>query len=176
MSINYEMICLSRLKFHSKLPYLKFLIKYGSESYQYYKHSIKKSKRLFIYTFNSDITAIIGISDTISIVQSIDRPSWCICKIQFIYCTSESLLYTILKDIDIYANNHNQSQIHITHVTAHQSILINNNYYPDEYDICMYCHMFHNLNVQHDYMKDVVNTPKQFDYGYIYQGQKKLTY
>lgn len=139
------------------MPYLKFLIEFGSESYNYYKYSIKKSNKLFIYTFNSDIKAIVGISDKISIVQSINRPFWYICKVQFIYCTCDTLLYTILKDIDVYASNHKQSQIHITHVTTQPSIFIDNNYYPVEYDICMYCHMIHNLNVHHDYMKDVDN-------------------
>ena len=157
MSIKHEMICLSRLKLHSKMPYLKFLIEFGSESYDYYKYSIKKSNKLFIYTFNSDIKAIVGISDTISIVQSINRPCWCICKVQFICCTYDSLLYTILKDIDMYAISHKQSQIHITHVTEHQSIFIDNNYYPIEYDICTHCRMNHNLNIQHDYIKDVEN-------------------
>ena len=157
MSIKYEMICLSRLKFHSKLPYLKFLTEFGVDSYHYYKYSIKKSNKLFIYTYNSDIKAVVGISDTVSIVQSIDRPSWRVCKVQFVCCISDALLYTILKDIDIYAIKHNQTQIHITHVTVHQSILINNNYYPVEYDMCMYCRIIHNLNIHHDYMKDVAN-------------------
>ena len=157
MSTNYEMICLSRLKSQSKLVYLDFLTMYGTESYHFYKQRLKKTTKIFIYTIRSSIVSIVGISDTISIVQSVQKPSWCICKVQFLFCNNMSSLYDMLKDIDMYAINHGQSQIIMSHMTLYHPILVEHNYYPVEWDVCIYCHLYRNLNVHHDYIKNITN-------------------
>jgi hypothetical protein len=135
--------------------YLDILLKYGSESAHYYKQHMKKSNKLFIYQINSDIKAIVGLSDTIAIVKSVHRPSWCICRIQFLWCCDDVLFHTILRDIDTYAANHGQSQIYISHVITYPSILTENGYYRMEYDSCTYCQQIGMTRIYHDYMKDV---------------------
>jgi len=129
MSIHdYKIEYIKHIKGYIRKQYLDFLIKNGNESYSFYKHSLKFSKKLFIYKTQENIQGIIGFSNTISLEKSIHIPSYSILYIQFIYCKDKELFEYMIKNISKYAFDNNIPCIFIKHTVLYDDILISLEY------------------------------------------------
>jgi hypothetical protein len=121
---KYEILFIKQLKRYIRKKYLDFLIKFGKESYKFYKHALDTSKKLFLYKENNVIKGIIGFSHNISLEKSKDRASYCILHIRCIYYDNKILFEKMLNDIENYANKNNFPRIIFNHMNTDEDTIV----------------------------------------------------
>lgn len=153
-----DRIYIRRLKGNDRKQYLDFMINNGYDTKHFYKYALYKSKKMFIYK-SKDTDSIIGIIawiDNININKYIATPNWFILNVNLVYAIDADIFHIILNDITEYSLQHGQYQIHFTHLTKYSDILCSNHYIISKYDECIYCCIYKDLDIYHNYCKDII--------------------
>lgn len=157
---SYERIYINNITKNNRKFYLEFLISYGFETYKFYKHAIKYSKKMLVYKENDIIKGIIGFSHNISLEMSKLMPSYCILNIRLIYCNEKQLFEQLLTDITRYAIENRLPCIYINHMKLYDNVIIESeynkcscNYICLSSGICIKC--YENDIFSNSYYKDI---------------------
>lgn len=142
MENNIETYFINRLHNNERIFYLNYLLSRGDESYNFYKHSIKFSKKMFIYKINNEIKGILGFSHNLSIEKSAARASYSMVHIRLIYCNDKLIFIKMMNDIEKYAMDKKIPLIIINHMKLYDTILLEldyTKYYCDFIGKCFNC-------------------------------------
>jgi hypothetical protein len=142
MENNIETYFIKRLKKDTRNLYLNFLVSNGNELNIFYKHSVKFSKKMFIYKVNDEIKGIVGFSHNLTVEKSAVRASYSMVHIRLIYCNDIQLFKKMMNDIEKYTMDKKIPLIVINHMKLYDTVLKEldyENYYCDFIGVCFNC-------------------------------------